>query len=176
MDLTAGDVIDKKYEVTSSVPLGRGGMGVVYAARRRDTGTPVAVKLLHASLVAKPDIASRFLHEASVGMRMKSLHVARIYDAGTHERIPFMVMEYLEGVDLGVLLDKEGPLSLPRSADLMLQACEALQEAHALEIVHRDLKPQNLFITKGPASTERWCRLRAIIFTLIGLVNSTTKL
>jgi serine/threonine protein kinase len=149
VDLKPGDVIDDKYEVEGP-PLGRGGMGVVYKALHRQLGTHVALKFLHTSLLAKADIVSRFRHEAGVGRRITSHHVARIQDLGTHEGTPFIVMEHLTGSDLDALLSKRGPLSVGESADFILQACEALHEAHALGIVHRDLKPSNLFITNGP--------------------------
>ena len=148
LDLPPGEIIDTKYTITAL--LGRGGMGVVYAATDRDLGTPVAIKFLLPSLAARPDIVSRFLHEARAGIRIKSLHVARIQAVGTHAGSPFIVMEHLTGEDLGVTLEKRGPLSVQDSADLLLQACEAIHEAHALKIVHRDLKPSNLFCTDGP--------------------------
>ncbi len=125
-------------------------MGVVYEARHRELGALVALKFLHPKLVAKPDVAARFLHEARAGTRIKSLHVARVHDVGTHAGAPFIVLEHLKGRDLGAVLEERGPLSLTESADLLLQACEAIHEAHALGIVHRDLKPSNLFVTNGP--------------------------
>jgi serine/threonine-protein kinase len=147
VDLTPGDVVENKYKVEAR--LGAGGMGVVYRAVDRELGTLVALKFVHASLAARPDIASRFRDEARAGMRLKSPHVARVYGFGTHARAPYIVMEHLTGCDLSTILEKEGPLAVDRSADLLLQACEAIHEAHALEIVHRDLKPSNLFVTDG---------------------------
>src|SRR5262249_28083437 len=80
--------------------------------------------------------------------RLKSEHVARVSDVGTLDNgAPYMVMEYLEGYDLGQLVDTQGPLSVVDTADFVLQACEAIAEAHAAGIIHRDLKPQNLFLT-----------------------------
>jgi serine/threonine protein kinase len=109
VDLKPGDVIDNKYEVEGA-PLGRGGMGVVYLALYRQLGTHVALKFLHPRLVAKPDIVSRFLHEARAGMRIKSHHVARVHGVGTHEGAPFIVMEDLTGRDLDAVLKERGPL------------------------------------------------------------------
>ena len=146
VDLKPGDVIDDKYEIEGP-PLGKGGMGVVYLALHRQLGTHVALKFIQPRLLTKPDLVSRFLHEARAGMRMKSHHVARVYDIGTHEGSPFIVMERLTGHDLETVLRERGPLSVTEAADYLLQACEALHEAHGLGIVHRDLKPSNLFLT-----------------------------
>jgi serine/threonine-protein kinase len=148
VELRQGDVIANKYEVKER--LGSGGMGVVYSALHRELGELVALTFLHASLVAKPDVAKRFLNEARAGMRIKSVHVARVHDLGTHAGAPFIVMEYLTGHSLAEVLAKEETLPLPLAVDLVLQACEAIHEAHALGIIHRDLKPENLFLTDGP--------------------------
>ena len=81
-------------------------------------------------------------------MRLKSEHVARVLDVGTLDTgAPYMVMEYLEGSDLGSVVAEQGPLPVSAAVDYVLQACEAIAEAHALGIVHRDLKPANLFLT-----------------------------
>src|SRR3984957_8798312 len=90
------------------------------------------------------------MREAKVAARVNSEHVARVTDVGKVEPsgIPFIVMEYLEGSDLGALIDASDPLPLSEACEIGLQACEALAEVHAAGIVHRDLKPSNLFITR----------------------------
>jgi eukaryotic-like serine/threonine-protein kinase len=95
-------------------------------------------------------VVERFLREAKVAAKVRSEHVARVTDVGRVEPsgIPFIVMEYLEGSDLGDLIDSEGSLPLDEACELGLQACEALAEVHAAGIVHRDLKPSNLFIVR----------------------------
>src|SRR5204862_644967 len=94
---------------------------------------------------------TRFLREAQAAARIKSPHVARVLDVGTLEDgSPYMVMEFLEGTDLGTLLDKEGVLALEVAAKYALQTCEALAAAHVSNVVHRDIKPSNLFLTQGP--------------------------
>src|SRR5690606_33682382 len=88
----------------------------------------------------------RFEREARAAVKIKSEHVARVIDVGTLETgSPYMVMEYLSGVDLAQYLERSGPLSISEAVDYVVQAMEAIAEAHSLGIVHRDLKPANLF-------------------------------
>jgi serine/threonine-protein kinase len=140
-----GDVIGDKYEVTGV--LGQGGMGVVLAARHRVLDRSVALKFLHPSLRGSAESSARFIQEARAGSRITNEHVARVYDVETVDGVPFMVMEHLTGKDLRAILEERGKLDYVESADLLLQACEGIHEAHAMGIVHRDLKPGNLFIT-----------------------------
>jgi len=146
-----GDVILGKYEVTGV--LGKGGMGIVLAARRRGLDDLVALKFLLPALCDKPEISRRLAQEARTGIRIKSQHVAQVFDVEKIDGVPFMVMEYLNGEDLSVVIRERGQLPIAESADLLLQACEAIDEAHALGIVHRDLKPGNLFVTKDVYGT-----------------------
>ncbi|HEX8791487.1 MAG TPA: protein kinase [Polyangiaceae bacterium] len=142
-----GAVILGKYEITRV--LGRGGMGVVVAARHRELGELVALKFLQPALAADPASAARFLREARIATRIKNEHVARVYDVGTDGGAPFIVMEYLTGRDLAAEIRERGPLPVARAVDLLLQACEAIADAHQLGVVHRDLKPANLYVTTG---------------------------
>jgi serine/threonine-protein kinase len=96
-----------------------------------------------------PEAVARFAREARAAVQIHSEHVARVTDVGTLESgAPYMVMEYLQGSDLGEVLHARGPLPIPEAIGLLLQACEAIAEAHSLGIVHRDLKPANLFLTQ----------------------------
>jgi serine/threonine-protein kinase len=143
---TPGTLLAGKYRVVRM--LGQGGMAVVVAAKHLQLRETVAVKLLHPHVLANPRSAARFLREARVTMRLRGEHVARVYDVGALEdRTPFVVMECLEGADLGALLRDRGRFAVGEAVDYVLQACEALAEAHALGVVHRDLKPANLFLT-----------------------------
>lgn len=142
-----GSLLAGKYRVERI--LGEGGMGVVVAARHEVLGQRVALKFLRQHLTAEQSIVARFLREARMAARIQSEHVARILDVGTLEGgAPFMVMEYLEGRDLGEVLRDGGPMPIAEALDYVLQACEAIAEAHKLGIVHRDLKPSNLFLAK----------------------------
>jgi eukaryotic-like serine/threonine-protein kinase len=140
-----GETLAKKYRVERL--LGQGGMGIVVAARHLDLDERVAIKFL---LETGPAPVERFLREARASAKVKGEHVCRIYDVGRLETDePYIVMEYLEGVDLGHKLDSEGPQPLELVATWMIEACAALAEAHAHGIVHRDLKPANLFLANG---------------------------
>lgn len=141
-----GDVIAGKYRVERV--LGEGGMGVVVAARHTSLRQHVAVKFLLPRALTMAGAAERFLREARAAVAIKSEHVARVLDVGELESgAPYMVMEYLTGCDFGKLLRTRGPLPAKEAVDYILQACEALAEAHRLGVVHRDLKPGNLFLT-----------------------------
>jgi serine/threonine-protein kinase len=142
-------VLAGKYRVDRV--LGVGGMGVVVAATHLQLQQTVALKFaLKEALASNPAAIERFLREARAAVKLKSEHVAKVLDVGTLETgAPYMVMEYLDGADLGQVVQRQGALSVEASADYVLQACEALAEAHSLGIVHRDLKPQNLFLTQA---------------------------
>src|SRR5258707_10608842 len=141
------DVIAAKYRVERI--LGRGGMGVVVAAWHLELDQRVALKFLLPELVERGDAAERFRREARAAARIKSEHVARVIDVGNWEgNAPYMVMEYLDGRDLGSELRDRGSLPIQDCVDYVLQAIEAVAEAHALGIVHRDLKPENLFLAR----------------------------
>lgn len=143
-----GDVILGKYKVTRV--LGRGGMGVVVAARNLRLDELVAVKFLHTAGRESEASAERFVREARTATRLKSRHVVRVFDVDRDEGgTPFIVMEYLTGQDLAAEIRQDGPLPVEKAVDLLLQACEAIAEAHNLGFVHRDLKPANLFVTTG---------------------------
>lgn len=145
-EVRVGDVIAGKYRVESV--LGRGGMGYVVAARHAILG-PCAIKLLHPAFANHAEVVARFVREAQAAQRIQSEHVVRVSDVGVIETTstPFMVMEFLQGEDLAATLKSRGRLSLEDAVAYLLQACEALAEAHAEGIVHRDLKPSNLFLT-----------------------------
>src|SRR5262245_62059516 len=143
MPVREGDVIAGKYEVLQL--LGSGGMAFVVAARHVDLDEKVALKFLRPECLANRDLVTRFAREARASVKIKSEHVARVFDVGTtREGGPFMVMEYLEGKDLCAMIDERGPLSIKSAAEYIMQACEALASAHAIGIVHRDVKPENL--------------------------------
>ena len=145
-----GEIVGGKNRVENV--LGAGGMGVVVAARHL-----AARRARRASSSCSPEAldsreaVARFLREARAAVKIKSEHVARVHDVGTLEDgAPYMVMEYLEGDDLADWLQPARAAARARGASsYVLQACEAIAEAHALGIVHRDLKPANLFLTRG---------------------------
>jgi serine/threonine-protein kinase len=151
--LRQGDIIGGRYQVEEFV--GEGGMGIVVAARHLELGHRVAIKYLRPEACRRPDIVARFRWEARAGLQIRSEHVVRVTDAGIlGDGTPYLVMELLDGIDLGTLLkQRRGPLEVGEALDYVLQACEAIVEAHAMGIVHRDLKPENLFLTRRADGT-----------------------
>ncbi|MRG98070.1 serine/threonine-protein kinase [Polyangium spumosum] len=150
--VTAGETLLGKYRVERV--LGQGGMGMVVAARHEGLGELVAIKLMLGPEGAgrAQQARDRFLREARNAARLKSEHVAKVYDVGQlDDGRPYMVMEYLEGRDLAEVIERRGPLPVTEAAGLVLQACDALVEAHGLGIVHRDLKPSNMFLIRRPS-------------------------
>jgi serine/threonine-protein kinase len=141
-----GDVIAEKYRLDRV--LGVGGMGTVYAAHHAVLDQTVAVKILAKEFARSPEISTRFLHETRAAAKLKSEHVARVMDAGTSEGgLPFLVMEHLEGDDLGAHARAAGGSLQPEEiAFWAIQALEGLAHAHHAGIVHRDIKPGNLFL------------------------------
>ncbi len=145
--VAVGDLLAGKYRVERV--LGEGGMGVVVLAVHLALDERVAVKMMRPEALLREDGIGRFIREARAAVRLKSEHVARVLDVGTLESgAPYIAMEYLEGEDLAQRL-AGSRLSVPETVDLILQACDAIAEAHARGIIHRDLKPANLFITRG---------------------------
>src|SRR5688572_12959490 len=141
-----GDMLGGKYKVERI--LGAGGMGVVVAARHVDLGQRVALKFMLKESMTDPSQAERFLREAKAAVQLKSAHTARVLDVGRLKNgEPYMVMEYLEGRDLDDELRTTGPMPPYKAVDFILQACEALAEAHGLGMIHRDVKPKNMFLT-----------------------------
>jgi serine/threonine-protein kinase len=145
----AGEVLAGKYRVDRV--LGMGGMGVVVAAYHLQLEERVALKFLLPETLENREAVARFAREARAAVKIKSEHVARVSDVGTLESgAPYMVMEYLEGRDLSSWLEQDGRLPVAQAVEFVLQACEAIAEAHTLGIIHRDLKPANLFVTRRP--------------------------
>jgi serine/threonine-protein kinase len=143
-----GARIADKYVVERLI--GEGGLGLVVAARHVHLDQVVAIKTLRPNALASKGVAERFLREARLAAKIRSEHVVHVYDVGTMpDGMPYMVMEYLAGTDLGRQLNASGPLPVDKAVDYVLQACEALAEAHIAGIVHRDIKPDNLFIATG---------------------------
>jgi hypothetical protein len=150
----AGDVLAGKYRVERV--LGSGGMGYVVAARHLQLDQLVAMKFLRggATLNDDTEATGRFLREAKAVVRLRDEHVAKVFDVGTLESgEPYIVMEYLDGCDLSALAKQRGPIPASEAVEYVMQACEALAEAHSIGIVHRDVKLANLFVTRGHAGT-----------------------
>lgn len=167
----AGDLLADKYRVERV--LGEGGMGVVVAATDLQLERQVAIKFLLPQAISSNEAVERFLREARAAVKIQSEHVARVIDVGSLDSgAPYLVMEYLEGADLASILAKHGPLPYEDAVDYVLQACEAIAEAHAHGIVHRDLKPANLFLAQQADGTAK---IKVLDFGISKLPVAGTK-
>lgn len=147
LSLDPGTVLDDRFVIRRS--LGSGGMAVVVEAEHIRLRQKVAIKLLRPEYSANPDLIIRFVREARAAACLRSEHVVAVMDVNSLPAgIPYMVMEYLDGADLGARLAQHGPLPVDALVEYLLQALAGLGEAHHHGIVHRDLKPQNLFLTR----------------------------
>lgn len=185
-----GTVLLDKYRIVRE--LGMGGMGIVLCAEHLQLGTRVALKFLLPEFAVQPDAAQRFVREARASTRIRSEHVARVLDVGSlpgaiaglhaprgpdgaeipQPGVPFIVMEYLDGVDLGRHLKSGATLSIHEAIDLVVQAAEALAQAHAAGVIHRDVKPANLFLARGADGTP--C-VKMLDFGIAKVVEETAQ-
>jgi serine/threonine protein kinase/tetratricopeptide (TPR) repeat protein len=146
-DPLLGRVLVERYRIDAK--LGEGGMGAVYLATHTLLDKQVALKVLHADLARKPEIAARFVQEARTASRIRHEHVIDISDFGTTpDGLVFFAMERLTGRDLHQLIEAAPGKRLPfdRAKKIFLQVCVALAAAHARGVIHRDLKPSNVFL------------------------------
>lgn len=142
-----GSLIGNRYRLHAL--LGRGGMGSVYAAHDTKRDVSVAIKLMHGHLGRMREAQRRFRNEASALHRVRSEHVARLYDFGHHQNgAPFLVMEHVLGHDLTREVAASGKLSWPEAHSIIEQVCIALDAVHAAGLVHRDLKPRNIVVSR----------------------------
>ena len=135
--------------------LGRGGMGEVYRATHRMLARPAAIKLIRPEMLGAADdetarlAVTRFKREAEAAANLRSQHTVELYDFGvTDDGTLYLVMEFLEGLDLETLVRKTGPRPPARVIHVLRQVCESLEEAHILGLVHRDIKPANIHLGK----------------------------
>ncbi len=168
-------MIAGKYRVEHT--LGSGAMGVVISAWHIELGKHVAMKVIHPEAMAIADAAERFRREARAAANIHSEHAAKVFDVGTlPSGQPYMVMEFLEGHDLAHELSTRGPLPIDEAVGYLLQAIEAIAEAHVGGIAHRDLKPANLFLCHRPDGTRFVKVLDFGISKPIGLGNADVQL
>ncbi len=148
-ELTAGTIICSRYKVERI--LGRGGMGAVYAVHHVNTGESLALKVLNPALASNTQAVERFRTEARAPVRIGTDHVVRIVDADISSElggVPILVMERLQGRDLGTELKRRGAIPAGEVVLYLRQVARALDKAHSINIVHRDLKPANIYLTQ----------------------------
>jgi serine/threonine-protein kinase len=135
--------------------LGEGGMGRVYLARQIDLGRQVVVKVMHDHIAADPKFRERFQRETLLMARFQHPYAVSLYDASLNDpEGPCIIMEYIRGITLDTLLQRNGRLSAVRVGRLLGQLCEVLQAAHSEGIIHRDLKPANLMVVDPDSPHE----------------------
>jgi serine/threonine-protein kinase len=168
--LQPGEIVAERYRLERE--LGRGSMGVVWAAIHVTLGQRVAIKLISAGQIDYPETRHRFSTEAKAAARLKSRHAVQVYDDGeTPEGTPYIVMEYLEGETLEAKLER-GALELPEAVRITSHICRALSRAHAQGIIHRDLKPANIFIARAEEDEQGWLA-KVLDFGVAKLTSST---
>lgn len=137
------------YRLTRLV--GRGAMGMVYAAEHEDSGLKVAVKFLSGEYSSKKEFVARFMHEAEVCSTMQHENLMRVFEVGEHDGVHFMVMEFVDGTDLAHFLETQERVKESQALPWLKQTAQALAYAHSQGIVHRDLKPENIMLTRDGA-------------------------
>ena len=128
--------------------LGHGGMGAVYEAEHVGLGKRAAIKFVDPEFATDEKVVARFAREARAMSAIESAHIVTVFDAGTEDGRPFLVMELLRGEDLGQRLRRLTRIPLGEAMHVIAQVLKGLARAHAAGIVHRDLKPDNVFLVK----------------------------
>jgi serine/threonine-protein kinase len=144
-----GKTIAGRYVLRSL--LGAGGMGAVYEAEHLGIGKRVAIKFVDQEWITDEQVLTRFAREARAMSAIESPHIVQIFDAGTEDGRPFLVMELLRGEDLGQRLRRANKVALTEALHIIAMVLKGLSKAHAAGIVHRDLKPDNIFLVQMDA-------------------------
>ncbi|HXA85312.1 MAG TPA: protein kinase, partial [Candidatus Dormibacteraeota bacterium] len=142
--LEVGQVLGGRFEIQEM--LGIGGMGAVYKAYDRDIDRVIALKCIRPELAKDPEITQRFTQELLLARQIAHKNIIRIFDVRDSGGLKFITMEYVEGQDLGSLVESKGKLTVAESVAIVMQICSGLACAHAEGVVHRDLKPSNIMV------------------------------
>jgi len=164
--LAAGLVLDGRYRIEEEIA--RGGMGVVYRATHVRLDCARAVKLITPRYAQDREYLERFHREATAAAGIEHPHVVAVHDCGEVEGRPYLVMQYVEGVDLQRLIDRDGALERERALRLLCQIADALDAAHALGVVHRDVKPSNILVVRRGSAEQA-------LLTDFGLAEQLTQ-
>lgn len=158
--------------------LGRGGMGEVYKAKHRMLARPAAIKLIRPEMLGAADdetarlAITRFRREAEAAACLRSEHTVELYDFGvTSDNTLYLVMEFLDGMDLETMVRTKGPLSAGRVSYILRQVCDSLDEAHSSGLVHRDIKPANIHLGRVG---RKYDFVKVMDFGLVKAVSDTT--
>lgn len=168
-DPRIGITLEDKYRIDSTI--GAGGMATVYRATRLLIGDSVAVKILHQDQLHDRQAPERFRREAQAAARLKHPNAVSIYDFGvSNDGMVYLVMELVDGESLRHLLKEHGPLLPSAAAEIIIQVCAALDDAHRQQVVHRDIKPDNIIVFM----TETGPRVKVLDFGIARLRDMTT--
>src|SRR5881628_919404 len=137
----------ERYELLGEV--GRGGMGIVYRARDRETNEVIAIKVLRPEVAGDFSIVERFKNELKLARKITHKNVCRMYDLHLDGSAVYITMEFIEGQSLRQMLESGAELTVDRGIQVIRQICDALREAHNHGIVHRDLKPENVMVDQS---------------------------
>jgi len=152
-DPKVGLLLQGRYRVLKK--LGEGGMGAVYEAHHELIGKRLALKCLHTQFLSHKEVVERFYREANAATAVGNEHIIEVSDVGKFDDgAPYIIMEFLEGVEFGKLLDTVGSLPVARLVRIITQVCDALGAAHARGIVHRDMKPENVYLVKRGTDSD----------------------
>ncbi len=170
-DALLGRTLDGKYHIEAKI--GEGGMGAVYRARHVLMDIPLAIKVLHPSLVSDATSVARFQREAQAMARIRHSNAIAVSDFGiTDDQINYIVMELFEGESLRKVLEREKKLPYPTAIAIARQVCGALEAAHRSGVIHRDIKPENIFLAPQPDNSYF---VKVIDFGIAKIVTDTTK-
>ena len=161
-----GRVLDGRYLIDTL--LGAGGMGIVLGARHVFLSRRVAIKLLRPELLAFKSVRGRFFREARTASTITHPNVVEVIDFGvTRDDLCYLVMEYLDGIDLGTRARGHGPMPVAEVMQIGYEVARALAAIHGAGVVHRDLKPENVALMSGPADR---IQLKVLDFGVAGIM------
>lgn len=142
-----GSELGGRYELIERI--GGGGMALVYKAHDTLLGRKVAVKILRQQFVGDEEFINRFRREARAAASLSHPNVVSIYDVGQDGDVHYIIMEYVEGINLNDKIKQQAPLQIEEAVHIAMQICDALDHAHANQIIHRDIKPHNIMLGKN---------------------------
>jgi len=169
-----GDVIGLDYEILR--PLSSGAMGSIFVVKQLSTGAERALKIMHTALGNDPALRERFIREAQIGVQIASEHVAAVLAAGVDDRhgIPFLVMQLVDGKELGEIVKILGGLTIPQFELVFRQVAHALGAAHEKGIVHRDVKPANIMVARSKSAVSP-VMVKVLDFGIAKLLSSAKQ-
>ncbi|HEY2791119.1 MAG TPA: protein kinase, partial [Micromonosporaceae bacterium] len=150
-DNLIGSLVDGRYRVRGRVA--RGGMATVYTAVDERLERTIALKIIHPEQADDPRFVDRFTREAKTIARLTHPNVVAVYDQGTHEGLPYLVMEFVRGRTLRDILTDTGRMEPSDALVVLEQMLAAVAAAHRAGVVHRDVKPENVLVAEAPAGT-----------------------